>query len=178
MRRNGIVSLLAVSMLLVGASSASAQFMFGPRVAYGTDFDFMIGGAATYGFNTVLFEGAGPLTGSLAFDYALDCPFDGAADVLDDASCSFWEIAPTVFVPFNSPSGLYAGAGLDIARFSSDVDTVIGDFGASSTDIGLALQGGYMFALGGQTAMADARFSLGGSEQLVLAFAFLFGGSN
>jgi hypothetical protein len=174
--RKGLVSLLAVAALLVSAQSASAQFKFGPRAGYGTDFDFSIGGMATLGFNTVLFEGAGPLTGALAFDYFIDCPFDTGL-FGSDYSCSFFEIAPTVFVPFNN--GLYAGAGIDFSRFSADFDNGgFGNVGGSSTDIGLAIHGGYMFALGGQTAMADARFALGGSEQLVLAFAYLFGGSN
>jgi hypothetical protein len=173
--RKGLVSLLAVAALLVSAQSASAQFKFGPRAAFGTDYDFAIGGMATLGFNTVLFDGAGPLTGALAIDYFLDCPFDESA-FGSGYSCSFFEIAPTVFVPFNN--GLYAGAGLNFARFSTDVDTGAGNVGGSSSDIGLAIHGGYMFNLGGQTAMADARFALGGSEQLVLAFAFLFGGSN
>lgn len=179
MRRNGLVGLLAVVLLFFGAQSASAQFSFGPRVGFGTDYDFSIGGEATLGFNTVLFEGAGPLTGALAFDYFIDCPFGDGSFGGTDYSCSFFEISPTAFVPFSN--GLYAGAGLNFARYSASVDTNIpgvGDFGGSSSDIGLAIHGGYMFALGGQTAMADARFALGGSEQLVLAFAYLFGGSN
>jgi hypothetical protein len=175
MRRKGIVSLLALALLAVGAQGASAQFKFGPRAAFGTDYDFAIGGMATLGFNTVLFEGAGPLTGALAFDYVLDCPFDENV-FSNDYSCSFFEIAPTAFIPFTE--NLYAGAGLNFARFSADVDTVFGDFGGSSSDIGLAIHGGYMFPLGAMTGMADARFALGGSEQLVLAFALLFGGSN
>ena len=174
--RKGLVSLLAVAALLVSAQSASAQgFKFGPRAAYGTDYDIAIGGMATLGFNTVLFEGAGPLTGALAIDYFIDCPFDGDFGN-EDYSCGLLEITPTAFVPFSN--GLYAGAGLNYARFSFDVDTGFGDFGASGSEIGLAIHGGYMFDLGGQTAMADARFALGGSEQLVLSFAYLFGGSN
>jgi hypothetical protein len=133
---------------------------------------------ATLGFNKVLFEGAGPLTGSLAFDYFLDCPFDSGI-FGNDFSCSFFEIAPTVFVPFEA--GFYAGAGLDYARYSASYDgpSIPGvNTDLSSSDIGLALQGGYMFDLGGMSAMADARFALGGSEQLVLALAIMFGGSN
>jgi hypothetical protein len=209
MRRKGLVSLLAVALLFVGTQSVSAQnlfasggadqsfarssvdvdtrfgapvgggFKFGPRAAFGTDYDFAIGGMATLGFNTVLFEGTGPLTGSLAFDYFIDCPFDNNLFGNDDFSCSFFEIAPTAFVPISG--GFYAGAGLNYARYSASYDgpSIPGvDTDLSSSDIGLALQGGYMFPLGGMSGMADARFALGGSEQLVLAFALMFGGSN
>jgi hypothetical protein len=168
MRRNGFVSLLAVSMLVVGVSGASAQFKFGPRAAFGTDFDFAIGAAATLGFTPVLFEGTGPLQGALSFEYYLDC-----------SNCSFFEISPTVFVPFSSASsGPYAGAGLNFARWSVNEDIDSPGVDTSSSDVGLALQGGYLFPLGGQTAMADARFSIGGSEQLVLSFTYFFTGSN
>lgn len=179
MRRTGLVSLLAVALLFVGAQSASAQFHFGPQVGYGTDFDFSIGGKATLGFNTVLFEGTGPLTGSLAFDYFISCPGEDFGG--DSFNCSYFNVVPAVFVPFGSSAGKpYAGAGLSYGNYSLDYDTGIPGFNPSfdGSEIGLAILGGYMFPLGSMTGMAEGRVGLGGYDQVVLTFALLFGGSN
>jgi len=162
MRKAPVLGALTLALLLAAAGSASAQINVGPRVGYGTDFDLSVGVKATKSFNKVLFDGTGPLHGALVVDYFLeDC----------GGVCTFFEVVPSVFVPIQS---FYAGAGLDFARFSTDVDTPFGSWGGSSTDVGLALHGGYMTKVGGGTVMADARFSLAGSEQLVLAVSYLF----
>lgn len=169
MRKTGLITAALASIaFLASAGEAQAQFSLGPRVAFGTDHDLAVGGAATLAFDKQLFPGTGPLTAMLAFDYYVDC-----------TNCTYFEIAPTVFVPAGD---FHVGAGLIYARISADVpDNVFVNIDASASDIGLAIHGGYTFELGSQRGMADARFGLGASEQLVLSFTYLFnfgGGGN
>lgn len=66
----------------------------------------------------------------------------------------------------------YAIGGLQYARTSvdSNVDTVFGSFDASSSDIGLNIGAG----VGVSRFFGEAKFSLGGFEQLVISAGFKF----
>jgi hypothetical protein len=158
------ILLLVFPMLLLGASNAAAQFRIGPHVAWGDDFDLAIGASATVNLGTNLVRNTGPLHGALSFDYFVDCE-----------GCTYFEVSPGLYIPFTVRSiGPFAGIGLNVRRFSSDLQ--IPGVADSDTDLGVALFGGLQFPIGSQMAMADARIALGGSGQLVITLAWLFGG--
>lgn len=162
--------LVAVALVVVGASTVQAQ-RFGAQLSWGEDSDIGVGVRGEWDF-------AGKLTTQGAFSrafiigqfdyYFIDCP--------SGASCTFFEINPSLAIPFQTSTGIkpYAGAGLRISRMSQSA----GAFSASDTDMGLNLLGGLKFDLGGMDAFSEARLGIGGDfEQLALSFGVLFGGS-
>jgi hypothetical protein len=158
-----LTAFAALVLLVAGAHDASAQFRIGPAVAWGDEMDLAIGARATSNLNTNVLGNTGPLHAILGFDYFVDCE-----------SCTYFEVSPGVYIPFTVRSaGPFAGLALNIRRFSSDLQIVGAD--ASDTDLGLALFGGLQFPIAGQMAMADARLAVGGSGQLVITLAWLFG---
>jgi hypothetical protein len=156
--------LAAYLLLFCTVQDAAAQFRIGPQVGWGDDFDLAAGARATANLNTNIIGGTGPLHGILAFDYFLDC-----------RDCTYFEVSPGVYIPFTVRSaGPFVGAGLNIRRFTADVE--LSGVSTSDTDLGLAVFGGIQLPIGAQMAMADARVALGGSGQLVITVAWLFGG--
>ena len=163
--------LAAVALVVVGASTADAQ-RFGAQLSYGEESDLGVGVRAEWDF-------AGKMTKQGAFSrafiigqfdyYFMDCP--------TGASCKYFEINPSLAIPFTTSSGIkpYAGAGLRIGYMSVSS----GGFSNSESDMGLNLLGGLKFALGGMDAFSEARLGLGGDfEQFALSFGVLFGGSS
>lgn len=160
--------LAAVALLVVGAATAEAQ-RFGAQLSWGDESDLGVGVRAEWDFaNKMTTTGAFSRAFIIGqFDYYfIDCP--------SGVSCTFFEINPSLAVPFTTSSGLkpYAGAGLRITRSSASS----GGVSASETDMGLNLLGGLKFGLGGMDAFTEARLGLGGDfEQLALSFGVLFG---
>jgi len=164
MRKAMWVVPLALAMAAAGAEPAQAQVMFGPQVAWGDDADLAIGGRLGFGLSTG--EGAfSRLQIFGSFDYFLDCE-----------SCTYFEITPFARIPVAISETLdtYVGAGLNIARISFDEDIAGVDF--SNTETGLALIGGLEFPISTLRSFGEIRLTIGGAEQLVLSFGFLFGG--
>jgi hypothetical protein len=151
------------------AGVAHAQ-RFGAQLSWGSDSDLGIGARFEADMTNVLSKNE-PFSKAFfigQFDYYfIDC---GGAD------CSYWELNPSLAVPFKiqgSKVRPYAGAGLNIAHASVD----LGTFGnASNTDTGINLLGGIKFPLSTMDAFTEARVSLGGGDQLALSFGLLFGG--
>ena len=173
MKKIGLI--LGAVALLVAAQPASAQVSFGPQVSWGSEWDLGIGGRVHFdlgsafniedGFFQDLF---GMATGTY---FMPDC-----GSVVD---CSFMDISANVAVPFPVESSVmpYAGAGIGIGRFSSDVDTIFGGFGASGSNVGLNVLGGIFFPLGGLRGFAEAKYFTAGAGQFSLSGGILFGGS-
>lgn len=163
--------LAAVALLVIGATTAEAQ-RFGAQVSWGDESDIGVGVRGEWDF-------ANKLTNTGAFSrafiigqfdyYFIDCPAG--------ASCTFFEINPSLAIPFQTTGTNvkpYAGAGLRISRMSQSA----GGVSASESDMGLNLLGGLKFGLGGMDAFTEARLGLGGDfEQLAISFGFLFGGN-
>ncbi|MEM6878935.1 MAG: hypothetical protein AAF544_10275 [Bacteroidota bacterium] len=141
------------------ANTASAQLMLGGGVAYGTDVEeIAIQVRGVYSFNET-WRGQADVT------YYLD----GVEDV------SFYEINLNGNYVFSDTGTalFYALAGLSIGVANVD----LGPFGsASGSDTGINLGAGGNFALGGGGTMlfGEAKYTLGGFEQLVLAAGVLF----
>ena len=71
-----------------------------------------------------------------------------------------------------SVAGLYVGAGAHYGSISFDCD-VCGNVDMSDSEIGLNLLGGWNFS-GSKGPFVQAKFELGGFEQLVLTGGFRF----
>ena len=161
-RRAAIVAVVMVA----SATGAEAQ-RFGGQVNWGSDSDLGVGARAEFDLAGKLTQ-TGPFSKAFiigAFDYYfMNCdPYD----------CSFYEINPSLAIPVGPPErNIYVGAGLNLAFQTFDYG--FGSASASST--GINLLGGMKFPLGNLSAFTEARFSLGGSEQLALSFGLLFGG--
>lgn len=161
---------LAGVLLMTFAAARGVQAQrFGPQVAFGDDTDFAIGARGILALGSIGNAGEQNVDGVLSFNYFID-----ACD-----NCTYFEIDGLGKYNFN-PSGSvvpYVVGGIDIAYFSFDYDEAIPgvDIDDSDTEIGLAAGGGIEFRLGELDAFADGRFTIGGAEQLVLAFGILFG---
>ena len=151
--------------LVIGTADAQAQ-AFGVQGSWGDDTDLGIGARLELGLPNLL-TSEGPLANTFligSFDYF----FPDFCDAFDD--CSYWEINGNLAVPITSSTiDPYAGAGLNIARMSV--------LDSSETEVGLNLLGGLRFNLGGLGAFGEGRFVLSGSEQFVLTFGVLVGGT-
>jgi hypothetical protein len=151
----------------VAASAAQAQ-RFGASGSWGSDSDIGLGGRVEFDLSNKLSK-SGPL--SKAF-------FIGQADYYFDCGggvCTWLDINPGLAVPIGSGKmDTYLGAGLNMARVTVD----LGSFGsASDSKTGLNLIGGIRFPLSGMSTFTEARFSLGGGEQIAVSFGVLFGKS-
>lgn len=160
----------AAAVLSVTASAAEAQ-RFGPQVSWSDDFDLGVGARIEYELpNLITSEGPFSRTyfiGSFDFFFP-SCP--------GDLDCTFWQLNGNLAIPITATNiNPYAGAGLNISRYSIDYDGLGGNFSGSSTDIGLNVLGGLQFRLGSLNAFSEAWIQLGGGEQFGLTFGLLFG---
>lgn len=151
----------AFSLLL--AAPADAQVHFGPQASFADDADFGIGARVVAGVPDYAgFEAVG------SFDYYFPDGFD------------YWELNGNVLYNFElegeSSVRPYAGGGLNIARFESDVDDVPGvDVDTGNTEVGLNLVGGTKFATDATTTpFVEAKFEVSGGEQFVIQGGLLF----
>jgi hypothetical protein len=161
--------LTAVALTAIASTPLHAQRL-GAQVSWGDESDMGLGVRAEFDF-------ANRLTNTGAFSRAFIIgQFDYYfIDCASGASCTFFEINPSLAVPFtlqNSTVKPYAGAGLRLSRSSVSA----GGFSNSETDMGLNILGGLKFGLGGMDSISEARLGLGGDfEQLALSFGILFG---
>lgn len=135
--------------------------------------DMKVGGGAGYGLDIE------ELAIQVAGVYSSDLPVDIAADfkyyLLDDP-LSAWEFNANAqyYITDNDGTNFYLLGGLSYASVSVSVD--LGPFGGetstSSSEIGLNIGAGADIDLGGFTLMPQAKFTIGGLEQLFIgAFA-------
>lgn len=158
-------SLIAVAVLAFGAANAEAQ-RFGGQVSWSDDMDLGVGARVEL---PVALSSEGILAGTYiigSFDYFFpDCE-----------DCTYFEFNGNFAAPIGTSSlRPYVGAGLNVARFSVDIDVPGFEDSASNTEMGLNLLGGIKFGIGSLSSYAEARMELGGGEQFVLTFGVLFG---
>lgn len=151
-------ALFAVALLL--PSQAEAQIRLG--AAYGTDTE--IGVTAGF-FRPVTAQGAAGL--SVGFDGTFYLPETNTISGSDYTS-TFFELNANAHYPISNMSSgsLYALGGVQYAHAS--VETPFGD--ATSSDIGLNLGAGMNFG----RLFAEAKYAIGGFEQLVLSAGLSF----
>lgn len=170
MRRITVLTAVLVAGL---AAPAAGQVAFGPQVSWGDAFDFAIGGRAQVPLTQfVTAEAESPLSTLLLIgSFDLFFPDDGGIDGLD---VTYFELNANAAYPLEV-EGLspYVGGGLNIGRYAVS----FGGDTSSHTEAGLNVLGGLGFLLGGFNTYAEARYALGGFEQLILTFGVLFGGS-
>lgn len=156
-------AIVAFSMLAISVGAAHGQ-RFGAQVNWADDADLGLGARVEF---PVALASEGTLAGVFligSFDY-----------FFPDGDFNYFEFNGNLAVPVSPTSSVnpYVGAGLNMARWSSDIDTPGAD--ASSTDLGLNALGGIRFGVGNFASYAEARLELGGGEQLVLTFGILLG---
>lgn len=156
-------ALLAVATFI--APNANAQIGFVVQGSYGLDVEAVgVGAGLNFGLGSIT-ENSG-ISAEATFDY-----------FFADDPLSYWEINGNALYDIKSVSGLYVGAGVNYAKSGydgggTDVCDVEG-VDCTSSDVGLNLLSGYKFG-GGKGPFVQARFSVGGGEQLVLTGGFRF----
>lgn len=156
---------LAVGFAVATPAVASAQMGFLVQANYADDFEFGAGAGLTFGLGSLTTNSG--IRGEATFDYYFDVGgFDfGTTDI--DAKA--YEINANALMDIKSVMGLYVGAGAHYGSFSfSDCD-----FCESDSEIGLNLLGGWNFS-GAKGPFVQAKFELGGFEQLVITAGFRF----
>jgi hypothetical protein len=149
---------LLFALVLAGTlvRPASAQFAIAPQVAWGSKTDLGVGGRVIAGITgTAVLR----VEGLVSFDWFLDCE-----------DCSYFEVTPGVAVGIALLGlGAYAGAGVNIARFTPEGGSTLED----ETDFGFALMIGVRTPFG---IFGEIRNAAGGGDQRVFSVGFRLGG--
>jgi hypothetical protein len=155
---------LILTLCLFGfANLAQAQFRIGPLVAFGTDTDLGLGAKAKFDLNEQF-----KISPSFIF-----LASNSENTVLGKVSSTIFEINGDVHYAFSDNGNVmfYGLGGLNIVAASVKI------FGesVSTTDIGLNLGAGGEFVVADKfNAFAEAKFGLGGAEQLLISAGIYF----
>ncbi len=167
--RTSLQTLVAGAAFVVAATftapAANAQIGFVVQGSYALDAEAVgVGGGVSFGLGSMTANSG--ISAEATFDYFF----------VDDP-LKFWEINGNALYDIRSIRGLYVGAGVNYANF--DVGGDLGDAcdtaGAdcSSSDVGINVLSGYKFS-GGKGPFVQARFAIGGGDQLYLTGGFRF----
>ncbi|MEQ9569630.1 MAG: hypothetical protein RLN75_05525 [Longimicrobiales bacterium] len=151
--------------LLGRPAPAAAQVRFAPTLSWGEDADIAVGGRLLVNLGRVISDdgGQGRLDLVVPFEWYFDC-----------ADCTYIEVTPGLILPLTIRDvGPYLGAGLNIARLSTDAD----GRDESDVEVGLGLTGGVLFPVGRFSGFAEVRATLGGAEQIVASVGLQLGGT-
>ena len=172
--RTSLRTLVAGAALLVAATftapTANAQIGFVVQGSYALDVKAIgVGAGLSFGLGSIT-ENSG-VSAEATFDYF----FPGDQDIFGTGySYKYWEINGNALYDIKSVNGLYVGAGVNYANSDYGYDGDFGDLDFSGgSSVGLNVLSGYKFG-GGKGPFVQARFSLGGGEQLVLTGGFRF----
>ncbi len=147
----------AALLTLLSPLGASAQ---GPRLSYVGQVSYAADAEAV-GLGAGLTLGLGPLTKQLGI--RLEATFDY---FLVDDPATLWEINADLLRDVPRLKHAYVGAGLNTAR--------TGVASAEQTDIGINVLGGYKLGSGKAAPFVQARFAIGGGDQLYVTGGFRF----
>jgi hypothetical protein len=152
---------VAAGLALATPSVASAQMGFVVQGNYADDFEFGVGGGIGFGLGSLTTNSG--ISAEATFDYF----FPG-----DDNT--YWEINGNAMMDIKSVMGLYVGAGAHYYTFSNDIcDDILGADVCDDSGVGLNLLGGWKFG-GSKGPFVQAKFELGGGEQLVISGGIRF----
>ena len=155
-------AVLALGVAAFAPSTASAQVGFVVQGSYGFDVEeFGIGGGVNLGIGSLTAKQGIRLEAT--FDYFL---------VSDPAK--FWEINGNLLKDIPSVKNLYVGAGVNYAHSSIDAGFCGTLVDCSSSDVGINVLGGYKLGSGKAAPFVQARFAIGGAEQLYVTGGFRF----
>ncbi len=167
--RTSLRTLVAGAALVVAATftapAANAQIGFVVQGTYALDSkDVGVGAGVNFGLGSMTANSG--ISAEATFDYFF------AEDPI-----KYWEINGNALYDIRSIRGLYVGAGVNYAKVSySDGDADFCDIDGvdcSSSDVGLNVLTGYKFS-GGKGPFVQARFAIGGGDQLYLTGGFRF----
>lgn len=154
---------VALGLAFATPSTASAQMGFVVQGSYGSDYEAIGAGAGvTFGLGSLTTNSG--IRAEATFDY-----------FFTDDPLKVWEVNANALMDIKSVPGLYVGAGVNYANFSWDFDNLceIIDCDSSESEIGLNVLGGWNFA-GSKGPFVQARFALGGGEQLYVTGGIRF----
>jgi hypothetical protein len=155
-------AVFALGLAAVAPSSAQAQVGFVVQGSYGFDVEALgVGGGINLGLGS-LTEKQG-IRLEATFDY-----------FLADDPLTYWEINGNLLKDIPSIANLYVGAGVNYAKSSIDSGICGTLVDCDSSDIGINLLGGYKLGSGKAAPFVQARFALGGGEQLYVTGGFRF----
>lgn len=155
-----LFALVAVSMMAFTTLSTKA--------------DIKVGGGAGYGLDIE------ELAIQVAGIYSSDLPVDIAADFkyyLMEDPLSAWEFNANAhyYLTDNKGTNFYLIGGLSYATVTVSVPSFFGSGSTvSNSEIGLNVGAGANINMGGFTLMPQAKFTIGGLEQLYLGAFFMF----
>jgi hypothetical protein len=153
---------VAVGFALATPTVASAQMGFVVQGSYGSDYEAIgVGGGLTLGLGSLTTNSG--IRAETTFDY-----------FFTDDPLKVWEINANALMDIKSIPSLYVGAGLNYVNFSFDDDfcePLCDNF--NDSEIGLNLLSGWNFS-GSKGPFVQARFALGGGEQLYVTGGFRF----
>lgn len=152
---------VAAGLALATPSVASAQMGFVVQGNYADDMEFGVGGGIGFGLGSLTTNSG--ISAEATFDY-----FFPGNDL------TYWEINGNALMDIKSVMGLYVGAGVNYYSIGIDSDLcgAFCDF-AEDSGVGLNLLGGWKFA-GSKGPFVQAKFELGGGEQLVISGGIRF----
>jgi opacity protein-like surface antigen len=162
---------LALALAVLGAlhpGTAQAQVSFGPQVVLVDFDDLAVGARVDFGLGKALGIEEGvfqSLFGTVNGNYVF---LEG------DVTNLIFNVNGAITFEVDAPITPYAGAGINISRWSISEDVLGRTF--SDTNSGLNLLGGLFFDLGGIPAFGELQYSTTGSGYISLSFGVLFGG--
>ena len=166
--RTSLRSMVVGAALVVAATftapAANAQIGFVVQGSYGMDVEAIgVGGGLSFGLGSMTANSG--ISAEATFDY-----------FFTDDPLQFWEINGNALYDIKSVNGLYVGAGVNYANSSIDSDFCDNDIfevDCSTSDIGLNVLSGFKFS-GGKGPFVQAKFEVGGGEQLVISGGIRF----
>lgn len=156
---------VALGLAFATPSTASAQMGFLVKANYADDMEFGAGAGVTFGLGSLTTNSG--IRAEATFDY-----FFPGNDL------TYWEANANALMDIKSVPGLYVGAGAHYYNYSFDMDEgACGIFEDlcewDDSGIGLNLLGGWNFA-GSKGPFVQAKFEVGGGEQLVISGGIRF----
>lgn len=152
------------AMCLLGFSTAvNAQFRLGPSISFGTDTDLGIGAKAKFDLDD-------KFKISPSFNFLAS---SSEETIIGKVKSSLFEINGDVHYAFSDNGNImfYGLGGLNLVFASAS----IGGTSASNTDIGLNLGAGGEYVIADKfNAFTEAKFGLGGAEQLLITAGIYF----
>ncbi len=156
---------LAGVLAVATPNTANAQIGFVAQASYGLDYEALgIGGGVNFGIGSLTANHGIRL--ETTFDYFF----------MDDP-INVWEINSNLLYDMRSVPNLYLGAGVNYAKFSYDDNNnycSLPGIDCGDSEIGLNVLGGFKLGTGKAAPFVQARFALGGGEQLYLTGGFRF----
>lgn len=156
---------VAAGLALATPATANAQIGFVVQGNYALDGieEFGVGGGVNFGVGSLTAKHG--IRAEATFDY-----------FFAEDPATFWQLNGNLLYDLKSVKNLYLGAGVNYSKLSVD-DSGSGAcdiVDCSSSDIGLNVLGGFRLGTGKSAPFVQARYELGGGENLVVTAGIRF----